>query len=179
MGCIFRLFVLWNRVRVCRTARHTPTQKYYDRLFLLRIGHPRRPRGRSWGGRETGANGGPFSSPLTLRRRFPLAPVSRPPHDLPLGLRGCALVSNSRDNYAVPYGTDTQHTPLRVGAFTGLHWIGYRRTYICMVPWYVVNKQAVVSHLSLPDASQATVHSVGMPQEVEDPQIQSGSYILV
>ena len=26
--------------------------------------------------------------PLPLRRRFPLAPVSRPPHDLPLGLRG-------------------------------------------------------------------------------------------
>ena len=30
-----------------------------------------------------------FLRPLPVRRRFLLAPVTRPPHDLPLGLRGC------------------------------------------------------------------------------------------
>ena len=62
--------------------------------------------GRSWGGRETGANGKrrrrgrgrlekekgkneqfsfPPVSPRPLHRCFLIAPVSRPPHDLPLG----------------------------------------------------------------------------------------------
>ena len=59
--------------------------------------------------------------PLPLRRRFPLAPVSRPPHHLPLGLRGwghgnmgddvieisrkCAVVSNP--DVRPPGGTPT------------------------------------------------------------------------
>ena len=33
--------------------------------------------------------GGKLGRAENVRRRFPLAPVCRPPHDLPLGLRGC------------------------------------------------------------------------------------------
>ena len=70
--------------------------------------HPRKPRGRSWGGREPGASGNDggggrgegagrkelfspllyFSPPPPPQVSFPLAPVTRPPHDLPLGFRG-------------------------------------------------------------------------------------------
>ena len=66
--------------------------------------------------------------------------------------------------------TPHKHTPLRVGAFTGLKLTCLYGTR------HVGNKQAVVSHLSLPDASQAIVHSLGTPQEVEDPQIQDHTF---
>ena len=81
----------------------------------LQLPHPRIPSGRSWGGRKTGANvkwrrrgrgrgekekgrKELFSPrPLPLRCHFPLAPILRPPHDLPLGIRGCSCQSHSRD----------------------------------------------------------------------------------
>ena len=66
---------------------------------VLELVHQTQGRVGNWGERKTTEREGAgrkeregkqlFSPrPLPLRRRFPLAPVSRPPHDLPLGLRG-------------------------------------------------------------------------------------------
>ena len=40
----------------------------------------------------------PLPLPLPLRHHFPLAPVFRPPHDLPLGIRGCFGVRTSQSS---------------------------------------------------------------------------------
>ena len=65
----------WKNALVSSCFRWV-TYIIYKILFLLRIFHPQDP------GQIL------FSPPLPPPLSFPLNPVSRPPHDLPLGLRG-------------------------------------------------------------------------------------------